>query len=78
MTTPTKADPLYERMKHAFGEKRINDCFRIMTYSRDLIDLLTDEARDELLRRCIHTHKTSRKFAAESRRLYREKQNVVR
>ena len=76
MTAPTKADPLYERMLHAFGDKRINDAFKDLVWKSGLIDLLTDEARDELVRRCISNHKLSRKFAAESRRHYRKKQNA--
>jgi hypothetical protein len=34
----------------------------------NLLDYLTDEARDELLRRCITSHKLHRRFAAESRK----------
>lgn len=80
MTAPTKADPLYERMVHAFGEKTIREIFRNMTIwplGGNFLDLLTDEARDALLRRCISHHTRTRKFAAESRRHHREKQNVV-
>lgn len=66
---PTKADPLYKRMLHAFGHKEIeHQLMVILTF-----DCLTDEARDELLRRCIRSHKLRRKFAAESRKLYRER-----
>lgn len=80
MTVPTKADPLYERMEHAFGEDRVRRTLQDMTWRRlpFLLDLLTDEARDEFLRRCIRDHKLQRKFAAESRRHYRENKNVVR
>jgi len=71
---PTKADPLYERMVHAFGETRIRVALDDMLSirRRNMIDCLTDEAREELLDRCIRSHKLSRKFSAESRRLYRK------
>jgi hypothetical protein len=76
---PTKADPLHERMLHAFGEKRIQRSFENMVscHGNNLINCLTDEARKELLLRCIVSHKLSRKFAAESRKLYREQQKAV-
>jgi hypothetical protein len=62
-------------MEHTFGDKCVERCFDEMVWSRGrtLLDLLTDEARDELLRRCITRHKLSRKFAAESRKLHRER-----
>lgn len=74
--TPTKADSLHERMEHAFGEKRINHVFQNMVSlsGKNLLDYLTDEARDELLRRCIGLHKRTRRFAAASREHYREQQ----
>lgn len=70
MATPTKADPLFERMEHAFGQKLIAQSFHNMTtaYGCNLLDYLTDEARDELARRCIISHKIRRRYAAESRR----------
>jgi hypothetical protein len=72
---PTKADPLHERMEHAFGRQRISRSFESMVAAAgcNLIELLTDEAREELLRRCIANHKLSRKFAAESREHYRRR-----
>jgi hypothetical protein len=71
---PTKDDPLHERMLHAFGQKRIDRCFEnMLTRGVNLLDLLTDEAREELLRCCIVSHKLQRKFAAESRAVYRLK-----
>lgn len=78
MATPTKADPLYERMVHAFGDRRVDDSLLavLSTARHNILDLLTDEARDELVRRCISSHKLSRKFAAESRKHHREKQRA--
>lgn len=73
---PTKADSLSDRMNYTFGQKRINRSFQNMMSSGDLIDYLTDDARDELLSRCIASHKLSRKFAAESRAHYRAKMKV--
>lgn len=75
----TKADKLHDRMVHAFGEQRIARSFQNMVTAHgcNLLDYLTDEARDELIRRCITSHKLTRKFAAESRKLHREKQNVT-
>jgi hypothetical protein len=69
MAIPTKADPLHERMLHAFGQKRIQRSFENMVTAHGchLLDYLTDEARDELLRRCITSHKLQRRYAAESR-----------
>lgn len=69
---PTKSDPLYERMLHAFGDQRIHRSFENMVSDRDcnLLDYLTDDARDELLRRCIASHKLQRRFAAENRRIH--------
>lgn len=71
----TKGEPLSERLQHALGERRIEHCFRNMltAYSRNLIDHLTDDARNELIRRCIASHKLTRKYNAESRRLHRER-----
>jgi len=80
MSAPTKGDSFADRLFHAFSEKRINECFQRMMWNKGLIDLLTDEARDELLSRCISSHKVSRQYAAQSRRIYRErmeKKNVV-
>lgn len=76
--TSTKGDPLQDRMLHAFGEKRIERSFQNMVTAHgcNLLDYLTDEARGELIRRCIISHKLMRKFAAENRR-HREKSNVV-
>ena len=67
---PTKADSLRERMAHAFGERRIAASFQNMltAYGCNLLDYLTDEARDELLRRCIMSHKLTRKYNADNRR----------
>lgn len=75
---PTKANPLHERMEHAFGRLRIARSFENMVTANgcNLIDYLTDEAREELLRRCITSHKLSRKFAAESRAVYRLKRRA--
>jgi peptide methionine sulfoxide reductase MsrB len=69
---PTKADSIRERMDHAFGRQRIERSFENMVSAdgRDLLDYLTDEARDELLRRCITSRKLQRRFAAESRAVY--------
>lgn len=71
----SKSDPIYDRMLHAFGERRIAKSFDNMVTANgcNLLDYLTDEARDELIRRCIVSHKLMRKFAAESRRIHREK-----
>lgn len=68
--TPTKADPLLDRMEHAFGRQRIEHSFKNMVtaYGCNLLDYLTDEAREELLRRCIASHKLQRRFAAENRK----------
>lgn len=67
---PTKADPLHERMQHAFGRQRIARSFENMVTAAgcNLLDYLTNEAREELLRRCIVSHKLTRRFAAESRK----------
>lgn len=69
MNAPTKADPLHDRMLHAFGRERIAKSFANMVSEGgfNLLDYLTDEARDELLQRCITGHKLQRRFAAESR-----------
>lgn len=73
--TPTKADSLTERMEHAFGRQRIARSFENMltAHGCNLLDYLTDEARDELLRRCITSHKLQRRFAAESRKLHQRR-----
>lgn len=78
MATPTKADSLHERMEHAFGQKRIARSFENMVTAHgcNLLDYLTDAARDELLRRCIVSHKLQRRFAAESRAVYRLKRRA--
>jgi hypothetical protein len=70
---PTKADSLRYRMVHAFGERQIAQSFQNMVTAHgcNLFDFLTDEARDELMRRCIVSHKLQRRFAAESRRHHR-------
>jgi hypothetical protein len=70
-----KSDKLINRMVDAFGAKTIEDSFQNMVtaYGACILDYLTDEARDELLRRCILTHKMRRRFAAESRKFYRER-----
>lgn len=70
MATPTKADPLFERMLHAFGHQRIQHSFvnMLTAHGCNLLDYLTDEARDELQRRCIVSHKLHRRFAAENRK----------
>jgi hypothetical protein len=75
---PTKADSLHERMEHAFGRQRIARSFEnmITAHGCNLLDYLTDEARDELLRRCIVSHKLARRFAAESRKVYRLKRRA--
>lgn len=67
---PTKADPLHERMLHAFGNQRIQRSFdhMVSAHGCNLLDYLTDDARDELLRRCIVSHKLQRRFAAENRK----------
>ncbi len=73
MSIPTKADPLRVRLEHAFGKAQIERSFQNMltAYGCNLLDYLTDDARDELLRRCIVSHKLHRKFAAESRKHHR-------
>lgn len=74
--TPTKADPLYARMVHAFGEKRVDaEIKSLMSTSgkRDPLRWLTDEARDELLLWLISDFKFTRKLNAENRRRRREK-----
>jgi predicted aminopeptidase len=70
---PTKANSLRERMDHAFGRERIERSFQTMLARENLLDLLTDEARDELLRRCIASHKSYRQYAAESRANYKRR-----
>lgn len=70
MAAPTKADTLHERMDHAFGAKQVERNFdhMVAAFGRNLLDFLTDEARDELQRRCIVSHKLQRRFTAENRR----------
>lgn len=72
---PTKADSLHERMEHAFGRERIERSFQNMVTAHgcSLFDYLTDEAREELLLRCITSHKLQRRFAAESRKRYQRR-----
>lgn len=70
---PTKANSLRERMDHAFGRQRIERNFQSMMIRQNLLDLLTDDARDELLRRCIASHKSHRQYAAESRANYKRR-----
>jgi hypothetical protein len=69
---PTKAETLHDRMVHAFGEKQMERSFDNMVLAAgcNLLDYLTDEAREELLRGCIASHKLHRRFAAESRKHY--------
>ena len=74
---PTKADSISDRMLHAFGERRISELLQILIRKEGLINLLTDEARNELLSLCIRNHKINRKFAAESRKRYRETRRVA-
>ncbi|UZE51876.1 hypothetical protein ONR75_15695 [Rhodopseudomonas sp. P2A-2r] len=66
---PNKANSLAERMNYAFGRERVAEIARIMLADRRacLLDNLTDDARDELLRRCMVDLKTTRKYAAMSR-----------
>lgn len=73
--TPTKADSLYVRMKHAFGQERIERSLQnmIAAHGRDILDLLSDEAQEELLHRCIASHKIQRRYAAESRATYKRR-----
>lgn len=73
--TPTKADSLHDRMEHAFGRQRIARSFENMltAHGCNLLDYLTDDARDELLRRCITSHKLQRRFAAESRKHFQRR-----
>jgi hypothetical protein len=75
----TKADPLHDRMEHTFGDQQMMRVFENMVsgrgrrnIARNLLDYLTDDARDELLRRCLDSHKLRRRFAAESRKHHRE------
>jgi hypothetical protein len=75
--TPTKADPLYARMMHAFGRDRVHHALELMIRQRDPLHHLTDDARDELMYRLISDLKLSRKFAAASRKHHREKQLVA-
>jgi hypothetical protein len=71
--TPTKADPLYERMVHAFGRDRVQRELERMIRRRDPLHHLTDDARDELMYRLISDLKFERKINAENRRLRRER-----
>lgn len=70
MSAPTKADSLHERMVHAFGQKQMERSFdnMVSAFGRNLLDFLTDDARDELLQRCIASHKLHRRFTAENRK----------
>ena len=70
---PTKADPLHSRMAHAFGEAQVAQVARLMLADRrsNILEWLTDEAREELLRRLISDHKFSRRNAAANRANYR-------
>ncbi len=70
--TATKADPIHDRMMHAFGKRQVERSFNNMmtAHGCNLLDYLTDEAREELIRRCIVSHKLARRYASESRRLY--------
>ena len=72
---PTKGDSLSDRMIYTFGRQRIRHSFEnmITAYGCDLLDYLTDEARDELIRRCIVSHKLQRRFATQSRKLHQER-----
>jgi hypothetical protein len=62
-------------MEHAFGRQRIARSFENMltAHGCNLLDYLTDDARDELLRRCITSHKLQRRFAAESRKHFQRR-----
>ena len=73
MSAPTKADPLHSRMAHAFGQAQVAQVARLMLADSrvNLLDLLTDDARDELLRRCISDHKFTRRNAAANRANHR-------
>ena len=85
MSAPTKNDPLLERLQHAFGAKRIDEELRALLsqtrYGTDPLDLLTEDAKTELVRRLIGAHRASRRYAAQNRKIYREremeKRNVV-
>jgi hypothetical protein len=74
---PTKADPLSDRMLHAFGERRIVELFQILVRKHGLVNLLTDEAQCDLLSLCIKNHNINRRFAAESRKHYREMKRIA-
>jgi hypothetical protein len=45
----------------------------MLARDRNLLDHLTDDARDELLGRCIISHKRQRRYAAESRKHYQQR-----
>ena len=84
MSAPTKSDPLLERLQHAFGEKHIREALHDLMSQRfgnDPLDYLTEGAKDELVRALIYDHRVSRRYAAASRKHYREremeKQNVI-
>lgn len=69
--TPTKADPLIERLKHAFGERHIREALSDMMRA-DPLEWLTDDGRDELVHRLIAEHKSARRYAELNRRNYRK------
>ena len=73
---PTKGDPLAERLRHAFGKRHIREALADMM-RQDPTEWLTYEALDELVSRLISEHKSSRRYAAASRKLYREQRKVV-
>ena len=74
MSAPTKGDPLHSRMAHAFGQAQVAQVARLMLADRNanILDWLTDEAREELLRRCISDHKFNRRNAAANRAHHRK------
>lgn len=69
----TKANPLYERVVHAFGEeavrRELNNMISTFT-RRDPLQHLTDDARNELVYRLISDLRLTRRSNAESRRRY--------
>jgi hypothetical protein len=74
--TPTKADPLYERMISAFGKDRIQHELNRMISTwgnRDPLHHLTDDARNELIYRLISDFKFDRKIRTANRRLNKER-----
>jgi hypothetical protein len=72
MQTPTKGEPLIERLKHAFGDRHIRDALANMM-SADPLEWLNDDGRDELVSRLVAEHKSARRYAAHSRKYYRER-----